>query len=326
MISNTDLIGIGKALQAASSVLLFPHNHPDADAIGSCVALCRIARQLGKESWVVLEEDLSKNLDFLDDGYCIVGGDDIEGADVVMAVDCSDPDRFGVVRDIFDKGKLKIALDHHRTKKCDLDLYYIDPGAASNTENVYKLLKEMDWDIDSNCAEALYTGLVTDTGSFKHSNTTPDSHRIAADLIEAGADVNNITVNLFLSTDPRTVAVEADILGRIELFADGKAAMVSLSQEQLRQCNAKMEHADHIIDLLTRIDKVEIACTLKEQSKGISLSLRSKTYGDVRSIAEALGGGGHTKAAGSTLRIPLKEAYDLVHRKIEEYLSEVEDR
>ena len=324
MNSNTDLKTIGKTLQAANSVLLFPHNHPDADAIGSSVALCMTLRKMGKDAWVIIEEEMSGDLEFIDDGMCTTNREMITSPDVTVAVDCSDSGRFSRVKDAFERGSKKIAIDHHRIKSCSQDLYYIDPDAASTTELIYRLIKDMEWELTPAVAEALYTGLVTDTGSFQHSNTTPESHRIAADLIEAGADVNSVTTALYKNTDPKTVAVEANILGRIEYFAEGMAAMVSLSMEQLEECGARREHADHMIDHLIKIRGVEIAATLKEVGDGISVSMRSKTWANVEKIASSLGGGGHIKAAGCTLKMPLEEAYAIVRSRIEEALQEEE--
>ena len=325
MITNTDLKTIGKTLQAADSVLLFPHNNPDGDAIGSGVALCMVLRKLGKSAWVVLEKNLSSSLEHMDKGMCTTDPDVIPCADATVAIDCSEEGRFEEVREAFENGKTRLAIDHHRINDFSQDFYYIDPAAASNTEIIYDLIKAMEWEMDADMAEALYTGLVTDTGSFQHSNTTPKSHRMAAELIEAGVDVNKVSTQLFKNNDPKKVALEANVLSRIELFSGGRGAMVGISTEDLKKCNADLEHAEHMIDHLIRMKGVEIAATLKETDKGVSLSMRSKSWGNVEKIARALGGGGHIKAAGATLEMPLDEAYRTVHEYIEKAIEE-EDR
>lgn len=322
MISNTDLREIGEKLQAADSVLLFPHIHPDGDALGSGVALCRILRSLGKDARILLEDELAYHLAWLDDGCCTTDREIMTDPDICIAIDCSEEKRFPGRASAFERGKSRMAIDHHRVNGCDIDYYYIDSDAASTTEIIYELAKAMDWPLDSKTAEALYTGMVTDTGSFKHSNTRPKTHRIAADLIEAGADVNNVTVRIFKSADPRELAVKADVLGRLEIFANKQAAMSSLDQEQLRSLGAKMEHAESVIDSLAEIRGVEIASILKEDKEGIRVSFRSKTCADVAAIAEGFGGGGHIRASGCTLKMPMDDAYQVVHRAIEEALSE----
>jgi len=321
--SNIDLRSIGEKLQVANSVLLFPHVHPDGDSIGSCTALCRILRTMGKEAWVLTEAELPFYIGDLDEeGFCTSDMDIITDPDVTMAVDCCEKNRLLERTEAFERGAEKIAIDHHRIDSCEFDFYYIESEAAATAEIIYELAKAMEWDIDPKSAEALYTGIVSDTGSFKHSNTTPATHRIAADLMEAGADVNKVTVRMFKSVDPGEIAVKVDVLGRMELFADDMAAMSSLSQKQLAALGAEMENAETVIDSLIDIRGVEVAAMLKEDKEGIRVSFRSKTFADVAALATSLGGGGHVRASGCTLRIPLEEAYEKVKRAVEKILEE----
>ena len=320
--SNIDLRGIGEKLQAAHSVLLFPHVHPDGDAIGSSVALCRMLRAMGKEAWVVTEGVSLQLEDMAREDMCTADPDVIPHPDISIAIDCSERSRLLERTAGFDSGRTLIAIDHHRIRDCEMDLYYIDSEAAATSEIIYDLAMTMGWKLDQESCEALYTGIVTDTGSFKHSNTTPRTHRIAADLIEGGTDVNRITNMIFKNADPMELAVKADVFGRIEYFAGGKGAISSLSEEKLEELGAKMENAESVIDALAEIRGVEIASMLKEDKEGIRVSFRSKTFADVSAIASSLGGGGHMRAAGCTLHMSMSEAYETVKKAIDKCLDE----
>ncbi|MBQ6400912.1 MAG: bifunctional oligoribonuclease/PAP phosphatase NrnA [Firmicutes bacterium] len=322
MISNTDLNRIGKSLEEAGSVLLFPHINPDGDAIGACIALCHGLRGLGKDCWILLESPLTSFLAFMDDGLCTTDRDVILNPDVCVCVDCSEEMRFPSRVEAFHRGKLSVCLDHHVASECPWDMYVIDNHAAAACELIYRMMTLRGWPLTGPIARALYTGIVADTGCFRYSNTTPETHRIAAELIELGADVNDVSVRLYQSVDPREMNVTVSALNRMELFAGGRAAITDLSTEQRLACGAGLEHTENIIDELRNIRGVEIAAFLKEDGDAIRVSLRAKTEGNVAVIAEQFGGGGHIKAAGCTMEKPLERARSLLKEAIEKSLAD----
>ena len=321
-INNTELIQIGKMIEDAESVLLFPHIHPDEDALGSCAALCHYIRARGRNAWILLEAPLPYQLKGVWGSLCTTDTDILGTADLGIAIDCADGSRFPSRREAFDLCKGNAAIDHHSTDQCSIDRYYIDTEAAATTEIIYELFRAMEWPFGDEIVEALYTGLVTDSGRFMHSNTTARTHRIAADLIELGVDVNKVSVRLFDSVDPKDLAVQADVISRMEIFAKGKAVISTVSNEDIRRCGAKMENAEGVIDAIRQIRNAEIAAVLKEDDRGIRVSMRAKTWGNVADIASKFGGGGHIKAAGCTIEADMQSAKDQICTAIEEALTD----
>ena len=322
MFKNTDLRSIGETLEQAESVLLFPHVHPDGDCMGSSVALCSCLRSMGKKADIIMEDDLPSHIGFLDEGYCLSHVGPGGSYDVTICIDCSEEKRFSGSKEIFLKGKKRICIDHHHAEECTWDMYYIDPAAAATCEIIYDLFEEMGWQVDEKCAKALYTGISSDTGGFRYSNTTSRTHAIAAELMKKGIDTVEINVNLFQNIDPREIAVIIRSLDNMEIFSGGKAAIATLTGREMEACDAEMEHTETVINWLRDIEGVEIAAFLKEDGGKVRTSLRAKSWGNVESIARAFGGGGHIKAAGCTLDMPIGEACKKIKKAMEESLSD----
>ena len=328
MISNTTLQEIGKTLLDSRSVILFPHENPDGDAIGSCVALCAALRKSGVDAWVLIDEPLSDYIDFIDgpdengEFCCTTDKNCIEDPEVCMFVDCSGVDRIPGREGIFSAGEKTICIDHHRTASSEEDHFYIDGEEAAACQIIYKLLREMNVTFDRRIANAVYTGLCTDTGNFQYSNTTTETHRIAAELFALGVDHDDIMVRLYQNVDLKQTRLESAALREMELYAGGKAAIAVVSQHMLREFEAGLEHADNLINVLRDIKGVEVATVIKEREDGAAkVSFRSKSYVDVSAIAAQFGGGGHVRASGGTLYEGLEEAKAMVMEIVEQALN-----
>ena len=338
--TNASLKELGNKLADAGSVLLFPHVNPDPDSIGSCMALCRVLRQMGKRVWILLDRQLPDYLQFLSPQKPDTSDDarsgDSEGdpgtdpdgnpftrdpeiflePDVCVMVDCSEKKRITGRETAFHAGSRTLCIDHHLTAEWPYDHYYIDPDSAATAILVYRMIREMDWSLDCKAAGYIYAGIVGDTGCFMHSNTTPEVHRIAADLQESGVDINYFNVKLYQSRDLRSVKVSVMALQAMELLADGRAVLSKLSAEDFSSCDADVDHADTVIDDLRMINGVEIAAFLKEDGDKVRGNLRSKTDANVALIAEKFGGGGHVKAAGFTTDMTLEETYGKLREEL----------
>ena len=301
MKNNASLRHIGEVLLEAANILIFPHISPDGDALGSSIALCSALRQEGKDCFVLLEDRIPEYISFLDHEYCTRDQDVFETVDTVICVDCSEENRIPERLELFKNARMRLCIDHHINQDGFGDLYYINEGVAATAELIYTLIREMGWKLDDVSATALYTGIVTDTGSFQYSNTTPETHIIAARLIAEGVNVNDISVKLFQNVALSQAKAESKIMNNVVLFAEGKAAISYITKEELEALNASVDDTESAIDMLRNIRGVEIAAFLKEKDDGIKVSLRAKTDGNVQQIAKAFGGGGHKKAAGFTL-------------------------
>lgn len=349
--SNATLKEMGTILAGAKSVLLFPHINPDPDAIGTGMALCRALRQQGITAWVLVDGPLPDYLQFLltrkaarvradsriaqdfydkdiiegaaadpgldPDGITITYDPSVlESPDISLCIDCSDETRFAGREEAFYAGRIKCCIDHHMGASTMYDHYYIDSDAAACAQIVYHMIREMEWPITRLMAEELYTGINGDTGCFMHSNTTPEIHRIAADLMEHDFDINEIHVSLYQSKSPEEIRVQAKALSSIDLLADGKALMAKMTKEDFEACGADTEASENVIDALRVMRGVEIAAFLKEDGDLVRVSMRSKTTANVAEIAKRFGGGGHVKAAGFRTTLPMDEVYDRLRESI----------
>lgn len=328
MISNATLKEIGETLLSAKSVLLFPHENPDGDSIGSCVALCTALRKNGVDVWTLIDEPLTDYIGFIDDvkdgetPCCTTDKNCIENPEICMFVDCCGDGRIPGREDKFHTGGKSLCIDHHETSESSEDMFYVDGDEAAAVQIIFKLLKACDIEIDRRMANALYTGICTDTGNFKYSNTTAETHRIAAELYEIGIDHTHIMVKLYQNVDFRETKLESEAIRNIEFFAGGKAALACVTQELLHDVGAGLEHADDLINVLRDIKGVEVGVVLKQSKMDtIKASFRAKSYADVGKIAYELGGGGHARASGCTLHTDIDTAKAMVMKKVEEELE-----
>ena len=324
---NDALSVIAEKIKAAESVWLFPHVNPDGDALGSCAALCRGLRLMGKEAFVLVDEELPANLRFLDNGYCTADCEKLPEPDICICVDCSSEDRFEKRAKAFYRGRLRICLDHHPARESAWDYNYIDPKEAATGQIIYALLDELGVGPDREIGEAIFAAITTDTGNFQYSNTQAKSHLIAAELYEWGVDCNKVSVAIYENVRLEKMMMQTKAMEGLKLIAGGRGALVSVSQEILRETGAFMDEAEGLSKELRSIAGVEYAAVIKEyEREKIKVSLRAKSRGNVARIAEKLGGGGHVKAAGCTIKKPLKEAEKLVEREMLAAIRELDEQ
>lgn len=315
---NNTFKEIAKVLEGAGSVLIYPHIGLDGDAVGSSVALCKALRKMGKDAYVLLEDDVPINLKFLDKGYCTDKQDIIKDVDISMCVDCGEEKRFPLRTEKFRAGKTHICVDHHQSSDEFCEYNYIDPAASAAGELVYDLIRAMDVEFDLEMAENIFAAITTDTGNFQYSNTTRRAFEIMAELIDIGLDTNKVSVELYDNVRLERKIIETMAFSTLEMVGGGKGAIAFVTQEMLAESGAFSEETENVIRQLRSIAGVEYAAFLKEKEDNlIRLSLRAKTYGDVAVIAEKFGGGGHIKASGARLEMKLSEAVEKVKAEIE---------
>ncbi|MCR5035460.1 MAG: bifunctional oligoribonuclease/PAP phosphatase NrnA [Clostridia bacterium] len=319
MKTNTDLKTISETLFNAKTALLFPHKNPDGDSVGACSALSLALRAEGVECYVYADE-VPKYLHFINREAFTKNWNKIPNPDVCVAVDCNEYERLQERSVLFDAGKTKICIDHHEHDTGFGDLYYIDPKAAAACELVYEVLKYAGAKITRDIANALYTGIVTDTGSFRYSNTRSESYQMAKELFDTGVDHTKIMVNLYNNKDLKKVRCENKAIARVILFAEGKGAISYMTSGDMGSLDAHPQHTDEIIDRLRDIDGVEMAAYLEEREDGIKVSMRSKTDSSVLEICQRNGGGGHVKSAGCTMHTTLENAFAIIKEEMEETL------
>ncbi len=297
-------------LREAKKILVTAHVNPDGDAIGSTLALMQVLREMGKTAQVYIDDKLPKNFSVMPFAEEIrrPREDEKFDADLLVVLDTS-PDRIGNVRNLTEAPLLNI--DHHVTNKNeDIDLY-IEPGAAATCEIIFRLCKEMNAAIDKNIAVCLYTGIATDTGFFKYSNTKPATLRTVADLVELGVEPNLISEQMEKRTFLDLKIVSA-ALQTTKLYYGGKVVGMFIGENLMR----KGETTEGLIDLIRVLEDVDVAFLLTCKEKNVCrVSMRSKAV-NVSEIAKRLGGGGHVRAAGCTIYGTFDEAKNLLVRTI----------
>lgn len=316
---NNTLAEIAKILTEKQNILIYPHINMDGDALGSAAALCKGLRNLDKNCYILIEDDIPGNLLFLDKGYTTRKQDIMEKPEISICVDCGEAKRFPKRAERFNTADITVCIDHHTTTKFICDYNYVDSSRAATGELIYDLLCEMGVTIDKEIGEAIFAAITTDTGNFQYSNTSRRSHEIMAALYDAGIDANGISIELYENVRIEKILIRNKVLSTLELLCDGKAAICYMTEDMLTETGATGDETDGVVQELRSISGVEIAAFLKEQGSGkVKASLRSKRYADVAAIASAFGGGGHIRAAGCTLEFDLEEAMTRIKEKIEE--------
>lgn len=280
------------------------HTSPDGDAIGSTLSLLNALRYIGKDAYVISRDVIPDNFS------CLSFSEEIDGettkpdknTDLVIILDCGNVERISA--DLSDYKGMIIDLDHHVSNENYGHINFVDSKAAATCELSYLLIKELGVDFKEKNNEtiaigsAVYTGLVTDTGSFRHSNVTKRTHTIAAELIDAGIENSKIHSSLFDNKPFEKVKLMGTVLSNIELALDNKVAILSIPKGMLESFNLPNADTSDIISIGLGIKGIEVSMMLKEVEEGTKSSLRSKNDVDVRKVAEVFGGGGHVKAAG----------------------------
>ncbi|MDR2611004.1 MAG: 30S ribosome-binding factor RbfA [Clostridiales Family XIII bacterium] len=300
---------LNDALMDAGMIRIYPHENMDADTYGSAVALCLALREMGKDCAVVIDEKIPDNIIFLDNGCSKQASDDDADADIALLVDGADTERIGAYRaSLFGSASKSMCIDHHASSKALCDYNYIDADAAAVGEILYDFLRENEIPITTPIAEALYTAIVTDTGRFGYSNTTPKTHRIAAGLLELGVRPNKVSNEVYQNMRMEKMRLEAAVLGTLKSVADGKAVIATLTRDMLGGTGALDEETEGMAEILRSIRGVEVSVFLRENEEGrVKASMRSKSYYDVSRLAQKFGGGGHIRAAGFTADKPIDE-------------------
>ena len=288
-------------LREAGRIVVTAHVNPDGDALGSSRALYHLLQKLGKTVQVLIDDDIPDAFGFLP-GIEVIAKPDEEKyqADLLVLLDVS-MDRVGRVIERCPAPILNI--DHHITNDEKADYLYLDADRAATAEIVYQLAGALQVVPDKAAATCIYTGMSTDTGNFRYSNTTPFTMRAAADMIEAGAEPHVVSEALekrsFKEVQDRARAMQT-----IEVCADGKIAGLYIGNGLYET----LDTTEGFIDGVRIIDTVRVAILMKEVAPGkCRVSMRSKGV-DVSSIAASFGGGGHIRAAGGTIEEPLAAA------------------
>ena len=309
------------------SFALSTHINPDGDAIGSELALYFFLTEMGKSVKVFNTDAVPKNYKFLPCWDTIEGVNAVDTyrPEVLVVLDASTLERIGkaLSKTLLPIHKL-VNIDHHATAEAFGDINLIMPSASSTSEIVYKLIKSYQMPIGKACALCLYTGLMFDTGCFRYSNTTPETHRIAAELIEIGEFApDEVYRHVYEQLPVAKFQLLSEVLSTLQLTNDGKIASVYATQEMFRKIGTTADAVEGIVNQIQAIAGVEVAlCASEMTDRSTKVSLRSQAHVDVSQLAAEFEGGGHARAAGCRVVMPYLTALTTLVQTAQRYVDQ----
>lgn len=315
-----DCASAAALLQGWDDILVLCHASPDGDTLGSAAALVRGLRALGKRARYACGDKPDEKFAYL---FAGLGPEEFAPAHI-MSVDVADASLLGGIQGEYG-GRVELAIDHHGSHRHFARESWVDPSAAACCELVFLLLKEMGVAIGQAIASCLYTGISTDTGCFRYTNVAPRTHRIAAQLLELGANAGDINRAMFESKSRAQVEAERLVMEGLEFHCGGKCALVRVPWSVYQHSGAREGELEGIASLPRQIQGVLVGVTLKEKEDGtVKASIRSNPPASAGAICEGFGGGGHKYAGGCSFPgLTLEEAAQKLLPACREHLASV---
>jgi len=317
------LLETAAAIGESRSIVLACHVNPDGDALGSMLGLALALIPLGKDLVCLSQDGVPDILRFLPGVERIATATDVPAFDLALVVDSGELARVGeTVQPLVARARRIVDIDHHVTAGAFGDIRVLDAHAASTAEIVYALLQTLDVPITSDIATCLFTGIITDTGSFRFQNVTPNTLRVAAKLLEAGAPPAHISENVF---DNRTFAATRLLglaLSALSQTPDGQVVWTHITAQNFRTLGATDQDTEGVVNYVRGVRGAEVGILFREMEGGsIRVSLRARESVNVAEVAARFGGGGHRMASGCTLDVPLAEAEQAVVSAVQQALA-----
>jgi len=314
------------AIACADKILLTTHCNPDGDGIGSQQALYDALIDMGKNVVMHNRDGVPRIYNFLKFSDRVSKGvwaSKNQDADLIIALDCGARGRLGMADSFFDGAQL-INIDHHISNKYFGDINIVDARYCATGAMIFDLLIAMEIDFSKEIATAIYAAVLTDTSSFRLTNATSAVYRMAADLIDAGAEPWPISIQIYESQPIAGLKILTACLDTLHLRDDNRSAWVHVTRAMYEETSADVEDAEGLIDYARSIDGVEVAVFIRcdENHDGCwKVSFRGKTTADVGALAATLGGGGHKHASGCLMR----GSFDDVRLEVEKAVSQILD-
>lgn len=299
---------IVEKIKAGKRFLIVSHVNPDGDAIGSSLGLMLALQVAGKEAFAYNESGVPALYRFLPRANEIIQEIPPGPFDATFVLDCSTAERVGGAFVALAQKGMLVVVDHHPPREPLEGVCLIDTQASATAELVYGILQEARLSIPPEAATALYAAIMTDTGSFRFSNTTSRSLDVASRLMALGADHRRLVENIYESYPPERFRLLAMTLDTLEFFYGGRLATICTTKAMFREAGAEDDLTEGFVDLPRSIRGVEVAAFIREKEEcEYRVNLRSRGGVDVGEVAARFGGGGHPNAAGCTLKGALEE-------------------
>lgn len=318
MSEQVTIAQVTERLLDADNVLIISHKNPDGDTLGSAGALMWGLHARGKNVAVFCADPIHARYDYMD---LKLYRNQFE-VEYIVSVDIAGPQLFG------DKAakyadKVDLCIDHHASNTGYAAATFLDSTAAATAEIIFDVLMHMGVTIDKRIAKCLYTGVSTDTGCFRYANTTARSHRVAAQLIDLGAEHSMLNELHFSNKSKARIAMEQIALSNLEYHFDGVCALIYITKEQIEALGIDQGDLEGITSIPRSIEGVEVGITMRQQPGGsFKISVRTQVGIDATAIVKPLGGGGHLQAAGCELYGGLDSVRDALLKETERVLAD----
>lgn len=305
-----DFNKLAEILRENQTFLITTHVNPDADAIGSEVAMYQILKMLGKESIVINHSETPYNLNFLDVSNFVeiynptVHNKYFDSSDVLVALDFNRADRIVSMQSAFvESKKTKICIDHHEDPEDFVDFKFIDPNYAATGHILYDFIRTTEIvNLNKDIAAPIYAAIMTDTGSFRFERTTAKLHRIIADLLDTGISPTEIYNHLYDESKPSKLKLLGKSLTSLKLTCNNKIGYMIITQKDFSKLNALESDTENFVNFNLSIEGVQLGLLFIELKDGFKVSFRSKGELPVNKLAGVFGGGGHLNASGARFR------------------------
>ncbi len=315
----SELIDITAAISCllkAENILLLCHKNPDGDTIGSAGALYWALRKLGKTVGLLCADPIPTRYSYMN--LTMFAGEFVP--QYIVAVDVAGVQLFGDALNDYAK-RIDLCIDHHPSNSGYADYMLLDETAAATAEIMYEVILTLGISPEGIIADCLYTGVSTDTGCFKFSNTTARTHSIAAKLMEAGANTVFLNDALFESKSRRRLEIEKLALENMRFHFDGRCALTYLTREEIAKTGADGTDLEGITSIPRTIEGVDVGVTLRQLETGsYKISVRTAQGHDASAICARLGGGGHRQASGCEIIGGLDNAKSAILAEVEKEL------
>ena len=306
-------------LKKHDNYVILTHASPDGDTLGSAYALYYALNEIGKKAEVLCSDVIPSKYDYFVSATNHVHRNEA----TVIAVDVADERLLGSLQEEF-KGQIDLCIDHHISNTGYAKNLYLDATAAATAESMYELIMQMRVNINDITAKAIYTGIVTDTGSFKYINVTEKTHRIAASLYEYNINAPEISRIMFDTKSKKLLELEKMVLETSEFHFDDKCFLLAVTEEMQKKTGCSGTELEGIAVISRSVEGVKVGVTIKQtNTEEFKVSLRTYEPFDASAICKKLGGGGHRGAAGATVSGNLSQVKETVLSAVKESLEEI---
>lgn len=336
-ISDNVIESSGKLIKEAKNILITNHVNPDGDAIGAAMGLKSILASIGKDVQVVVPNDYPTFLKWMKGSHEVLffnnqpelAKEVVAKADLIFHLDYNSLKRSGPMQEVLEKAAAKrIVIDHHQQPDDFAEILISEPTLSSTCEMVYHFAAALGWEsnIDRAAGECLYTGIITDTGNFRFSGTSPETHRVAASLLQLGVKPHEVASRVYDNNSVNRLGLLSRTLDRMEVLPAFHTAIMSLSAEDLRNYNYQRGDTEGFVNYGLSVEGIKMSVFVVDKDGQVKMSFRSKGEFDVNKLARKhFNGGGHLNAAGALSDKDFEGTLSKLKEIVKEYENELQN-